>query len=261
MDKDNIYKLLEIMARLRAPQGGCPWDLEQTFESIAPYTIEEAYEVAEAIAANDIAALEDELGDLLLQVVFHARIAEDAGHFNFDDVAGAICAKMLRRHPHVFGGAPVADARAQSASWEAIKQAERDADETSGVLADVPVNLPALSRAVKLGKRAARVGFDWPDYTGVRAKLAEELEELDDAVAAGDPRATAAEMGDLLFSIANACRHLDLDPESCLRAVNGRFQDRFERIERSVRESGRGWTAFSLDELESLWQAAKRASE
>jgi tetrapyrrole methylase family protein/MazG family protein/ATP diphosphatase len=261
MDKDNIYKLLEIMARLRAPQGGCPWDLEQTFESIAPYTIEEAYEVAEAIAANDIAALEDELGDLLLQVVFHARIAEDAGHFNFDDVAGAICAKMLRRHPHVFGGEPVADARAQSASWEAIKQAERDADETSGVLADVPVNLPALSRAVKLGKRAARVGFDWPDYTGVRAKLAEELEELDDAVAAGDPRATAAEMGDLLFSIANACRHLDLDPESCLRAVNGRFQDRFERIERSVRESGRGWTAFSLDELESLWQAAKRASE
>jgi MazG family protein len=260
MDKDKIYNLLEIMARLRAPQGGCPWDLEQTFESIAPYTIEEAYEVAEAIAANDIAALEDELGDLLLQVVFHARIAEEAGHFNFDDVAGAICAKMLRRHPHVFGGEPVADAKAQSASWEAIKQAERDADKTGGVLADVPVNLPALSRAVKLGKRAARVGFDWPDYTGVRAKLAEELEELDDAVAAGDPRATAAEMGDLLFSIANACRHLDLDPEACLRAANGRFRERFERVERSVRESG-DWTAFSLEELESLWQAAKRVSD
>jgi tetrapyrrole methylase family protein/MazG family protein/ATP diphosphatase len=260
MDKDNIYKLLEIMARLRAPQGGCPWDLEQTFESIAPYTIEEAYEVAEAIAANDIAALEGELGDLLLQVVFHARIAEEAGHFNFDDVAGAICAKMLRRHPHVFGGEPVADARAQSASWEAIKQAERDADETRGVLADVPVNLPALSRAVKLGKRAARVGFDWPDYTGVRAKLAEELEELDDAVAAGDPRATAAEMGDLLLSIANACRHLDLDPEACLRAANRRFRERFERVERSVRESG-DWAAFSLEELEAFWQTAKRVPD
>src|SRR5688572_23079791 len=224
----DISRLIEIMAALRTPKTGCPWDLEQTFATIAPYTIEEAYEVADAIERNDLVDLKDELGDLLFQVVFHARIAEEAGAFAFADVARAICDKMLRRHPHVFGSQQVASSAEQTERWEEIKREERAAaaspvgdDEAApgGQLDDVPVALPALTRAMKLGKRAASVGFDWPDTAGVRAKVDEELAELDAAAAAGDDAAVAAEMGDLLLTIANWCRHLKLDAETCLRAA------------------------------------------
>jgi MazG family protein len=255
----DIKKLLEIMAQLRAPLGGCPWDIEQTFESIAPYTIEEAYEVAEAIASADMGSLKDELGDLLLQVVFHARIAEEAGEFDFQDVVEAISLKMVRRHPHVFAGEDIADAKQQSESWEAIKAAERRSNENVGVLAGIAAGLPALTRAHKLGKRAARVGFDWPGYAGVRHKLAEELAELDAAVAANDRAAIAAEMGDVLFSAVNACRHLEIDPEASLRGANRRFEARFSWLEDQVRASGRDWQSYGIEELESLWNSAKRA--
>jgi len=257
MDKSGIEKLLDIMAQLRAPRGGCPWDLEQSFETIAPYTIEEAYEVADAIERGSLPELKDELGDLLFQVVYHARLAEEQEAFAFDDVVEAICAKLVRRHPHVFGDAAIADARAQSAAWETLKAAEKPSD--GGVLSDVPVGLPALTRSAKLGGRAARVGFDWPDLSGVRAKIAEELDELDEAIAAGARQAISAEIGDVFFALVNACRHLDIDPESSVRAANHRFQRRFESIERVVGESGRGWSDFRLEELEALWVAAKAA--
>jgi MazG family protein len=250
----DIQKLLDIMAQLRAPDGGCPWDLEQTFETIAPYTIEEAYEVAEAIADGDMGELEQELGDLLLQVVFHARIAEEAGHFEFGDVVEAICAKMIRRHPHVFGDEPMADAKAQSLAWEEIKAQEKPSE---GVLSDVPVGLPALTRAAKLGRRASRAGFDWPNVHGARAKVGEELDELDEAVRCGDRGAMEAEMGDMFFALVNMCRHLELDPEACARGANRKFQARFEQVERSVEASGRGWRSFELEELEAYWLAAK----
>ncbi len=254
-----IEKLLEVMAALRDPEGGCPWDLQQDFASIAPYTIEEAYEVADAIERQDYDGLLDELGDLLLQVVYHARMAEEAGRFAFPDVVAAICAKMIRRHPHVFGSAQVDDARAQTAAWEAMKADERrDSHGSGGLLEHIPKALPALTRAHKLGRRASRVGFDWPQPAGARAKVAEELAELDEAVAQGDRTAVAAEMGDTLFSLVNLCRHLELDPEDCLRSANARFAHRFERVERAVEAQADGdWGTLDLAELEALWQQAK----
>jgi MazG family protein len=262
------------MARLRDRDRGCPWDLEQTFATIAPYTIEESYEVADAIERGDLDALRDELGDLLFQVVFHARMAEELRAFDFGAVVAAICDKMRRRHPHVFGDAVVSSAAEQTAAWDEMKRQERaqsvgggvsgagaqSARPTSAVLADVPVGLPGLTRAVKLGKRAAGVGFDWPDASGVRAKVDEELGELDAAVAAGDADAVAAEMGDVLFSLANLCRHLELDPEECVRGANRRFTERFARVEAAVDRGMNGdWRALGLADLDALWEAAKAA--
>jgi nucleoside triphosphate diphosphatase len=255
-----LAQLLDIMARLRDRARGCPWDLEQTFATIAPYTIEEAYEVADAIERNDLADLKDELGDLLFQIVFHARMAEEAGAFAFDDVARAICDKLVRRHPHVFGEARVASSAEQTELWEKIKSEERAAAPQGGLLDDVPVGLPALTRAAKLGKRAASVGFDWPDTAGVRAKVDEELAELDAAVAAGDEAGAAAEIGDLLFTVANWCRHLKLAPETCLRAANEKFATRFRAVEREVASGGRGWQSYDAAELDSLWVRAKAGS-
>src|SRR5688572_10093436 len=258
-DPAPLAELLDIMARLRDREHGCPWDLEQTFATIAPYTIEEAYEVADAIERSDLSDLKGELGDLLFQVVFHARMAEEAGAFAFGEVARAICDKMLRRHPHVFGDQTVADSAEQTKRWENIKREERG-DSAQGVLDDVPVALPALTRAVKLGKRAATVGFDWPDVAGVRAKVDEELAELDAAVAGDRTDEIAAEMGDLLFSIANWCRHLQLDPETCLRSANERFTRRFRAVEAEVAASGRSWSSHDAAALDALWRRAK-ASE
>jgi len=258
-DTASLARLLEIMARLRDRERGCPWDLEQTFATIAPYTIEEAYEVADAIERNDLTELKDELGDLLFQVVFHARMAEEAGAFAFDDVARAICDKMLRRHPHVFGDQKVAGSAEQTKRWEEIKRDERGGEPSTGVLDDVPVGLPALTRAVKLGKRAATVGFDWPDVKGVREKVDEELAELDAAAAGGGREEIAAEMGDLLFSIANWCRHAELDPETCLRSASERFARRFRAVEAEVAASGRPWSSFDAAALDALWRRAKAA--
>jgi len=259
MDNGDIQKLLEIMAALRAPQTGCPWDREQTFETIAPYTIEEAYEVAEAVERGSLVDLKDELGDLLFQVVYHARLAEERAAFRFADVVAAICAKLTRRHPHVFGDASVADARAQSEAWERLKAAEQPA--SSGALAGVPLALPALTRAAKLGRRAARVGFDWPDVTGARAKIDEEIGELDEALGGGDRESIAAEIGDLLFAVVNVCRHLEIDPEATLRGANRRFEQRFGHVEQSVERSGRPWSDFDLAELDAFWADAKAAGE
>ncbi len=248
------------MARLRDREHGCPWDVEQTFATIAPYTIEEAYEVADAIERNDLGDLKDELGDLLFQVVFHARMAEEAGAFAFADVARAICDKMLRRHPHVFGDQKVAGSAEQTKRWEEIKREERAAyaaAAVAGVLDDVPVGLPALTRAAKLGKRAASVGFDWPDVAGVRAKVDEETAELDAAVAQRDGAAIAAEMGDLLFTIANWCRHLELDAETCLRAANEKFATRFRAVEHAVARDGRTWADHDAAALDAFWRGAK----
>jgi MazG family protein len=259
-DTASLAELIGIMARLRDRERGCPWDLEQTFATIAPYTIEEAYEVADAIERNDLADLKDELGDLLFQVVFHARMAEEGGSFAFADVARAICDKMLRRHPHVFGGQTVASSAEQTALWEKIKSEERAGAPQGGLLADVPVGLPALMRAMKLGKRAASVGFDWPDMTGVRAKVDEELAELDAAVAAGDESGVVAEMGDLLFTMANWCRHLKLDPETCLRAANQKFATRFRAVEHAIAQDDRDWRSYDAAELDALWARAKAGS-
>jgi tetrapyrrole methylase family protein/MazG family protein/ATP diphosphatase len=246
------------MAALRDPVGGCPWDREQTFASIAPYTVEEAYEVADAIERGDLDALADELGDLLLQVVFHAQIAAEGGSFSFADVVERICDKLVRRHPHVFGDATVASAREQTESWESIKAHERSARREDSVLADIPMGLPGLTRAVKLGRRAARVGFEWPDLPPVRAKVEEELAELDEAVEGGARDRIEAEMGDVLFALANLCRHLDLDPESCLRRSNRTFERRFGHIEARVRAAGGDWSTFDLDALDAFWREAKQ---
>jgi MazG family protein len=253
----NIEKLLTIMARLRDPLRGCPWDREQTFATIAPYTIEEAYEVADAIEREALDELKGELGDLLFQVVFHARLAEEAGLFDFEAVAGDICAKLERRHPHVFGAASVADSAEQTRVWEHIKKEERAAAGATSLLDDVPANLPGLARAAKLGKRAATVGFDWPDTAGVRAKLNEEIAELDAALAKGDEREVAAEMGDLLFTVANWCRHLNLDADACVRSANGRFSRRFRAVEAAVAASGSGWEGHDAAALDALWRRAK----
>ncbi|MCC6008941.1 MAG: nucleoside triphosphate pyrophosphohydrolase [Rhodobacteraceae bacterium] len=254
-----VARLLEIMARLRAPEGGCPWDIAQTFDSIAPYTIEEAHEVADAIARRAWEELPGELGDLLLQVVYHARMAEEEGRFDFADVVAAISDKMVARHPHVFGSAPgVATAEAQTENWEATKAAERAATGTrTGVLDGVALGLPALMRAVKLQKRAARVGFDWPEPAEVLDKLAEEAREL---VEARDTSANhrEEEMGDLLFVMANLARHLDIDPEAALRRANAKFERRFRFIEESLDVMGIPFSDTSLAEMEALWQEAKR---
>lgn len=243
-----IDRLLQIMARLRDPETGCPWDLEQNFETIAPYTIEEAYEVADAIARHDLAALKDELGDLLLQVVFHAQMAAERRDFSFDDVAHAISDKMERRHPHVFGDALTLD-------WEGIKEEERQALDDPSALAGVALGLPALLRAEKLQKRAARTGFDWPDPEGARAKVIEEIAEID---AARDPDALEDEMGDLLFAVVNWARKLGIDPEAALRRGNRKFEQRFRQIETM---GGAGFSALSLDQKESLWSDAKRMDQ
>jgi ATP diphosphatase len=236
------------MARLRDPVTGCEWDSVQTFATIAPYTIEEAYEVDDAIARGDMADLKDELGDLLLQVVFHARMAEELGAFDFHDVAGAIADKMERRHPHLFGQA----AEGGHYLWEQIKAEERDAKGEGGALAGIALALPALKRAEKIQRRAARVGFDWPDASGPRQKIDEELGEIERAESDAE---RAAEIGDLLFTAVNYARHLGVDPETALRDANGRFERRFRKVEEFA---GKALKDMSLDELERLWQRAKK---
>ncbi len=252
-----LKRLLAIMAALRDPQTGCPWDQLQGFDSIAPYTIEEAYEVADAIARRDFAALPDELGDLLFQVVYHAQMAAEEGRFGFAEVARAIADKMVRRHPHVFGDAAARDAAAQTAAWEAQKRGERAARAETGTLAGIPVGLPALTRALKLTARAARVGFDWPDAEAVLAKLDEETAELR-AEIGGDRARLADEMGDMLFVLANLARKLELDPEACLRQANMKFARRFGAVEASLAAQGKTPGEASLAEMEGLWQAVKR---
>ena len=260
-DADPLSQLLAIMAKLRDPDGGCPWDLEQTFASVAPYTVEEAYEVADAIERGDLHDLKEELGDLLLQVVFHARMAEEQGAFAFADVAAAISDKMIRRHPHVFGDHAYADQAAQTDGWEALKAQERQAKAKTGVLADVPAGLPALTRAVKLTKRAARVGFDWPSTDEVLDKLAEEVEELKVEIAAGDKAKAREELGDLLFVCANLARKLEVEPEDALRATNAKFARRFGFIEAALAKDGRTPDQSDLAEMDALWDAAKAAEK
>jgi MazG family protein len=252
-----IDRLLAIMARLRDPAQGCPWDREQDFATIAPYTIEEAYEVADAIERNDMAALKDELGDLLFQVVFHARMAEEAGLFGFGDVAEAIADKMERRHPHVFGDAEIASVAAQNEAWEAHKAAERQASgAAASVLDGVALALPALLRATKISRRAARIGFDWPDARAVIPKLAEEIAELETELDQGaDPAMVEEEMGDLLFAAANLARKLDIEPETALRRATAKFERRFRQVEALAAERGIG---RDLDALEALWQEVKQ---
>ncbi len=254
----SIDKLLEVMVRLRNPESGCPWDLQQDFRSIAPYTIEEAYEVADAADRDDLEALRGELGDLLLQVVFHAQIASERGGFDFESVAAGIVDKMIRRHPHVFGDERIDDAQAQTEAWEEHKEAERRGTGDHGVLDGISLALPALLRAQKLGKRAARVGFDWPDADGPREKILEELDEVDAAVRSNDPDAIADEVGDLLFAAANLARKLGVNPEEALRQSNRKFERRFREVEAKVAEQGGDWDRFSLAELEALWCDAKR---
>jgi len=253
-----LRRLLDIMAALRDPAHGCPWDREQSFATIAPYTIEEAYEVADAIARRDFPALQDELGDLLFQVVYHARMAQEGGLFAFADIVRAISDKMLRRHPHVFGDAAARSAEAQSAAWEAQKSAERAAQARNGTLAGVPVGLPALTRAAKLTARAARVGFDWPDPGAVLEKFDEEIAELRAELTDADPERLADEVGDLLFVLANLARKLSLDPEECLRGANRKFARRFDAMEDTAANEGKTLSAMTLDEMEARWQAVKR---
>ena len=255
----NINKLLDVMARLRDPDCGCPWDRRQNFASIAPYTIEEAYEVADAIAGDDFDALRGELGDLLFQVVFHARMAEEAGHFDFDAVAGAIVDKMIRRHPHVFGGDSALGIDDVNASWERIKADERRQDGDGSVLAGIATALPALARADKLGRRAARVGFDWPDRRGVRAKIREELDEVGEAGGSRDPSRVREEIGDLLFAVVNLARHYDVDAEEALRGANRKFERRFRAMEAEFAGRNVAMADLSLETLEQAWRAAKRA--
>ncbi len=257
-----IERLLGIMAKLRDPDGGCPWDLEQTFATIAAYTIEEAYEVADAIERGDMVELKSELGDLLFQTVFHARMAEEAGLFAFDDVANAMSDKLVRRHPHVFADeAAKSDAAEQKARWEDIKAAERAAKAQHGVLDDVPVGLPALARAAKLTKRAARVGFDWPSTDEVFDKLDEEVGELKAEIAAGDLDKAREEMGDLLFVVANLARKLGVEPEDALRGANAKFVRRFGFIEAELAKDGRTPDQSDLAEMDGLWDAAKVAEK
>ena len=243
--QDPLARLVAIMARLRDPLSGCEWDSVQTFATIAPYTIEEAYEVADAIARNDMTALRDELGDLALQVVFHARIAEEAALFDLTDVLSGICDKLERRHPHIFGDAPAGGHHL----WETIKAEERLAHPDRSALAGVALALPALERASKLQKRAARTGFDWPDVEGPKAKIIEEMDEIETA----PPEMVEEEVGDLLFAVANFARHLKIDPEEALRKANRKFEKRFRTIEVAA-----GFSDMSLDEMEALWVEAKR---
>lgn len=258
----SLARLRVIMAALRDPETGCPWDIEQDFASIAPYTIEEAYEVADAIDQQDWPALQGELGDLLLQVVYHAQMAAEAGHFTLDDITRTISDKMVARHPHVFGG----DSRDKSAAqqmqdWEAVKAAERAARAQGGVLDDVALGLPALMRAVKLQKRAARVGFDWPQTDQVIDKIAEEAGELREALDHLTHDEITEEFGDLLFVMANLARHLQVDPEAALRAANAKFTRRFRAIEAALSAQNRRPEDSNLDEMDALWNAAKAAEK
>jgi ATP diphosphatase len=269
----DIAELLAIMARLRSPDGGCPWDIEQTFASIARYTIEEAYEVADAIQRSDFSDLKDELGDLLLQVVFHARMAEERGLFAFGDVAEAICAKLVRRHPHVFGDARSLSPEEVKALWGDIKRrekAERSAaraaaglphEPEGGALAGVPFDLPALTRAVKLQEKASVVGFDWNDARLVLAKVREECDELEREIDAGRPQAVQEELGDLFFALANLARHVDADPEASLRNANAKFERRFAYIEARLKERGKRPGESDLAEMDALWDEAKAAEK
>ncbi|MFO1154282.1 MAG: nucleoside triphosphate pyrophosphohydrolase [Rhodospirillales bacterium] len=287
----NIDQLLAIMERLRDPDGGCPWDIVQTFATIAPYTVEEAYEVADAVSRNHMADLRDELGDLLLQVVFHAQMAKEAGAFSFAAVVDAICDKMLRRHPHVFADGDRTDATAQTAAWERHKAAERAAARSittpaedgsptedgstedggpaaggtvavappESLLDGIPTAMPAMIRAVKLQKRATLIGFDWPDAAGALAKLSEEIAELESELeTATDTAAIADELGDVLFSCANLARKLGLDPDQALRQANSKFERRFRKLEVFLNAESEGKAPVSLDVLEQLWQRAKR---
>ena len=259
-----INQLLDIMEKLRDPNGGCPWDLEQNFETIAPHTIEEAYEVAEAIARNDMAELKDELGDLMFQVVFYAQMAKEAGDFDFNDVIEAISEKMIRRHPHVFGSADIATAEAQTLAWEETKARERaakkqDTDKAPSALDGVAETLPALTRAVKLQKRAARVGFDWPSIAPVFDKIEEELGELRAEIDEGNSKERIAEeYGDLLFVLTNLGRHLDLEPETVLRAANRKFIRRFQTVEQRLEEAGKTLDQSSLEEMDEIWNKVRR---
>ncbi len=261
----NTLRLLQLMARLRDPKTGCAWDVEQTFRTIAPHTIEEAYEVADAIEHNDMEALRDELGDLLLQVVFHSQMADEAGHFDFDSVAEAICDKLVRRHPHVFGDVVIENAAAQTRAWETLKAQERQAkaapaEGPMSALAGVSTALPALTRGLKLQNRAARVGFDWPDAGQVLTKILEETREVQDALAGDAPHEELEEeVGDLLFACVNLARKLKIDPETALRRGNIKFERRFQAVEALLRAAGSSPEAATLDKMEELWQQVKRA--
>jgi nucleoside triphosphate diphosphatase len=267
----DIARLLDIMAALRTPGSGCPWDLVQNFATIAPYTIEEAYEVADAISRGDLDDLREELGDLLLQVIFHARMAQEQGAFEFGDVVQSLTEKLIRRHPHVFGDARGLSANAVEGLWERIKSEERaqkeraqtsnggTTEKPAGALDGVPVTLPALTRALKLQAKASKVGFDWNDPLAVLAKIREEADEIEAALAAGDRGAGGAEVGDLLFAVVNLARHLDADPEAVLRATNRKFERRFAAIEEALRDRGKTPQEATLEEMDDLWNAAKAA--
>ena len=255
----DISELLEVMRRLRDPENGCPWDLEQDFSTIAPYTIEEAYEVADAIEREDWDELRAELGDLLFQVVFFVQMAREKGYFDIDDVSRGITEKLIRRHPHVFGDVDERDPQGVKARWEDIKEAERAQHGDDSALAGVAKALPALKRAQKLGKRAARVGFDWPDSRGVQDKIHEELDELEAAARAGDDAHIEEEFGDLLFAVVNLARHLDVDPEKALTGANTKFERRFRRMEAGLAASGEDIRGLDIETLERHWQEAKKA--
>ncbi len=263
----DIARLIEIMAALRTPSTGCPWDLEQNFSTIAPYTLEEAYEVADAIVRGDLTDLREELGDLLLQVVFHARMAQEQGAFDFSDVVQTITEKLLRRHPHVFGDARGLTSAAVEELWGRIKAEEKagkgaaDAGPRAGALAGVPVALPALTRALKLQQKAGKVGFDWNDPMAVLAKIREEADEIEAAISAGKDEQAVAEVGDLLFAVVNLARHLDSDPEAALRAANQKFERRFAAIERALAKRGKSPEQSTLAEMDALWDAAKAAEK
>jgi ATP diphosphatase len=260
----DIVRLIEIMAALRTPGTGCPWDLEQSFDTIAPYTLEEAYEVADAIARGDLDELKDELGDLLLQVVFHARMAQEQGAFDFGDVVDTITSKLIRRHPHVFADEHGRTAEAVKGLWERIKseeKTERGGQATEGALAGVPVALPALTRALKLQEKAGRVGFDWNDPRAVLTKIREEADEIEAALDSGDQAHAAHEVGDLLFAVVNMARHMAANPESVLRATNLKFERRFASIERALAARGKTPKEVTLAEMDALWDAAKQAEK
>jgi ATP diphosphatase len=269
----DISRLLEIMASLRTPKTGCPWDLEQDFSTIAPYTIEEAYEVADAIARGDLLDLRDELGDLLLQVVFHARMAEEQGRFDFGDVVQAITTKLIRRHPHVFGDARDMTPDAVKGLWDRIKAEEKEerkaerreqgdaVGEPTGALAGVPVALPALTRALKLQQKAGKVGFDWNDPRAVLAKIREEADEIEAELSRGETKQAATEVGDLLFAVVNLARHLDADPEAVLRSTNAKFERRFAAIEQALAARGKTPASSTLAEMDALWDEAKAAEK
>ena len=254
----SIEKLLEVMRALRNPETGCPWDVDQDFSSIAPYTIEEAYEVADAIAREDFDELRSELGDLLFQVVFYAQMGSEKGYFDFDDIANGISDKLIRRHPHVFGSAEERQAGKVDGSWEEIKEQERAGDADASAVAGVARALPALKRAQKLGKRAARVGFDWPDRRGVHAKIHEELAELEDAIGAREADRIEDELGDVLFAVVNLARHLDIDPERALTGANSKFERRFREMEAGLGVEGLEFAKMDLEALDQRWRKAKK---